>query len=141
MDKSKAVIAVVNSSDDTVEMLRVCLQHRGFTAVVTAHVTDIKKGLLDVPAFVRRHDPRVFIYDISIPYDENWRLLERLMKLDVMRGRRFVITTTNVRALDSIVREHTGALEIVGKPYDLEQVVRAVESALTEVAPGSGGSV
>jgi hypothetical protein len=30
------VVAVVNSSDDTVEMLRECLVHHGFTSVVTA---------------------------------------------------------------------------------------------------------
>ena len=78
-------------------------QHNGFTAVVTAHVDDIKRGRLDFPEFVRKHNPRVFIYDVSIPYVENWRALELLMKTDVMRSRRVVVTTTNKRALDQLL--------------------------------------
>ena len=40
-------LAVINSSDDTVEMLRTCLQQEGFTSVVTTHITDIKRGWTD----------------------------------------------------------------------------------------------
>lgn len=134
MKKSETVIAVINSSQDTVDMLRETLQHHGFSAVVTAHVDQIKRGQLDFVDFVRQHDPRVFIYDVSIPYVENWRALELLMKTDFMRSRRVVVTTTNKRALDSLLGERTDAIEIIGKPYDLDVVVRAVESAVTEIA-------
>jgi DNA-binding NtrC family response regulator len=122
-------IAVINSSDDTVDMLRVCLQQHGFTSVVTAHVPDIKQGKLDFLTFVAAHDPAVFIYDVSIPYDENWRFLQLLMSSEHMRGRTFVVTTTNKRALEQLVGP-TEAFEIIGKPYDIDQIVQAVEKAL-----------
>ena len=62
---------------------------------------------------MRQHNPQVFIYDVSLPYVENWRALELLMKTDFMRSRRVVVTTTNKRALDSLLGERTDALEII----------------------------
>lgn len=132
MNKSQTVIGIINSSQDTVDMLREVLQQQGFTSIVTAHIDEIKRGKLDFVEFVRMHDPRVFVYDVSIPYVENWRALELLMKTDFMRSRRVVVTTTNKRALDSLLGEQTDAIEIIGKPYDIEQVVKAVEMAVTE---------
>jgi len=123
------VVAVINSSEDTVEMLRTCLQQYGFTSVVTAHVRDIRDGVTDFIAFVEKHQPRAFIYDISIPYDRNWRFLKLLLSSEVMHGRPVIVTTTNKRALDDLVGP-TSALEVVGKPYDIEQIVGAVRKAL-----------
>src|SRR6188474_2117922 len=111
-------LAIINSSDDTVEMLRTCLQQEGFTAVVTTHISDIKRGRTDFIEFLARHDPQVIVYDVSIPYEENWNFLRLLMSSDDMEGRRVVITTTNKKVLESFVGE-TDAIEIHGKPYDL----------------------
>jgi hypothetical protein len=46
---------------------------------------------------------------------------------DQMRGRQLVVTTTNKRALELV--GETGAIEIIGKPYDLDHVVDAVKKA------------
>ncbi len=127
--KLDAVIAVVNSSEDTVEMLRACLQQHGFTSVVTGHVSDFKSGEADFPAFVRKHDPAVIVYDISLPYEQNWTFLKLLLDTEVMRGRQVVLTTTNKARLEELVGP-TGSIEVVGKPYDLDQIIGAVETAL-----------
>ena len=126
-------IAVINSSEDTVEMLRTCLQHAGFTSVVTTHVSDIKRGRTDFVEFLATHDPQVLVYDISIPYEENWKFLRLLMSSDEMNGRRVVITTTNKKVLESFVGQ-TDAIEILGKPYDLRAIVESVQAAVA-VAP------
>ena len=121
-------IAVINSNQDTTEMLREVLQHHGFSAVVIGHVTEIKRGHIDFLRFVATHDPRVFVWDIGIPYEENWRFVQLLMDGEQMQGRRFVLTTTNKRALDQLVGA-TNTIEIIGKPYDLDLVVVAVKKA------------
>ena len=124
-----AVIAVVNSSEDTVEMLRACLQQRGFTSVVGGHVHDFKTGAADFPAFIAAYNPAVLVYDISLPYDRNWTFLKLLLDTDALRGRKMVLTTTNKARLEELVGP-TETFEIVGKPYDLNQIVGAVEAAL-----------
>jgi hypothetical protein len=49
-----------------------------------------------------------------------------------MRDRTVVITTTNVRHLARLSGEETGAIEIVGKPNDIEAVVDAMRRALAK---------
>jgi DNA-binding NtrC family response regulator len=121
-------VAIINSSDDTVEMLRTCLQQEGYSSIVTAHVEDIKRGRLDFVSFLGQHDPRVLVYDVAIPYEENWRFLQLLMSSEEMNGRRVVITTTNKKVLEDFVGK-TPAIEIHGKPYDLREIIESVNAA------------
>lgn len=127
--KETPTIAVINSSEDTIEMLQVSLEQHGYSSVVAAHVADLRKGRVDFRSFLAAHDPRVLIYDISIPYDQNWEYLQELLGLEEMQGRTVVITTTNKEALEGLVGP-TNAFEIHGKPYDIEQIVASVERAL-----------
>jgi DNA-binding NtrC family response regulator len=122
-----AVVAVINSNADTVEMLRLALQQAGFESV-TAHIEEIKRGLLDC---LKEHDPRVVIYDIPPPYDQNWEFLKLLRMTEAMRDRAVVVTTTHKGHLEKLVGP-TDAIEIVGKPYDLDQVIRAVQQGVGE---------
>lgn len=129
MPQHEPAVAVINSNEDTVEMLRAYLQQNGFTSVTTGHVTDIRNGRMDFLKYVEAHDPAVIVYDISIPYEENWRFLHLLMSSEAMQGRKVIVTTTNKRVLEQLVGENTGAYEIVGKPYDLQAIVTAVQRA------------
>lgn len=123
------VVAVFNSNDDVVEMLRWVLERAGFV-VVSGHVDAIRRGETSLSEFVEAHDPRVIIYDIVPPYDRSWRFLEHLRESTAMRGRRFVLTSTNARRVTEIVGTHEDVHEIVGKPYDLDEIVNAVRTAL-----------
>ena len=121
-------VAIVNSSEDTVEALRLFFEQQGFETV-SAHVDEIKRGVTDFVEFLKTHDPRALVYDISPPYDHNWTFLKLLRSSEAMRGRVVIATTTHKANLERLVGP-TDAIEIIGKPYDLQQVVTAVQRAL-----------
>ena len=125
---ARSVVAVFNGSADTVDLLRRVLEQNGLQTVA-GHIPDIKQGGLDLVAFVEHHGPSVIVYDVSPPYEENWTFLRLVRSSGAVAGVPFVITTTNRPALDAIVGGNE-AIEIIGKPYDLQQVVDAVRAAL-----------
>ena len=122
------VVAVINTSPDTVEMLRTTLERAGFV-VITGFTFDIRDGRLDIDAFVTEHQPRVVVYDVAPPYEQNWRLFQHLRGLESMRTRRFVITSTNPKHLEQLAGRDERIYEIVGRPLDLDAVVTAVKEA------------
>jgi len=126
---SKApVVAIFNSNDDVVEMLRFAIERAGMV-VVSGHVDAIRRGEQRLADFVEQHDPAVILYDIVPPYDRSWRFLEHIRDTPSMQGRRFVITSTNAQRVREIVGGAGDVLEIVGKPYDIDAIVKSVEAA------------
>ena len=131
-DERGATIAIINGLQDTIEMLEFALQEAGFRTVA-AQARDVRHGIVDLPALCKAHHVAALVYDIAIPYEENWKFLIAL------RGREgdslppIVVTTTNQRVMEQI-EPRTEFLEIIGKPYDLALVVAAVSRAA-----GSGG--
>ena len=122
------VVAVVNTNPDLVRLLRVALEAAGFVVVIM-HIEDIKLGTTDMDMLLDQHDPRVVVYDVAPPYDQNWRFLDHLRKSTSFRGRRFVLTSVNVKRMQQLVHKEETVYEVVGKEHDIHEVVRAVKEA------------
>src|SRR3954466_1737869 len=122
------VVAVFNTSEDTTDLLRVVVEQAGFV-VVTAFTHLLRDGKTDFAEFMRQHKPKVVVYDIAIPYEENWRLFEHFRDTPASKGVAYVLTTTNVAQVEKIATLEQPIYEIVGKPFDLDVVVRAVKEA------------
>jgi CheY-like chemotaxis protein len=124
------VVAIFNTSPDTVDVLRMTFEYEGFVAV-SAFTFEIREGDVDLEAFLDLHRPDVVIYDIGVPYHANWQLFLHLRQRRPMQGIPVVITTTNaaqVRPLAGGEPVH----EIVGKPYDLRQLISLVRQAVPD---------
>jgi DNA-binding NarL/FixJ family response regulator len=122
------VVAILNSNDDTVEMLRMMLESEGMIAV-SAHVSALRRGHFDFGGFLAEHDPRVIIYDVIPPYETSWRFFEHLRAMPSMANRKFVLTSTNPERVLQATPAEPPVYEIIGKPYDMQVIVNAVKKA------------
>lgn len=124
------VVALFNASDDTVEMVQRMLDASGVHCLVNCRFADLRKRVVDFGGYLRLHNPDVVIFDISPPYEQNWAFFRTLRDDGEMRGRGLVLTTTNKDRLDEVVGVDSHAIEVVGKPYDVQQIMAAITSAL-----------
>jgi DNA-binding response OmpR family regulator len=128
MTAGRYVVAVFNTSEDTTDMLRVVLELAGYV-VVTAFTNAVRDGRTDLESMMRQHRPAVVVYDVAPPYEANWRLFEHIRDSPACKGVRFVLTTTNAVQVRKVAGDQH-VLEIVGKPYDLDELIRLVGDAL-----------
>ena len=109
-------------------MLRLSFEQAGFV-VVSAHADAIKRGETNLTDFVKVHKPRVIVFDLVPPYDSSYRFVEHLRETGILDGSRFVLTSTNPKRVQELAGMTEEVFEIVGKPYDLDQITRAVKEA------------
>jgi CheY-like chemotaxis protein len=122
------VAAIINTSHDVIDMLRLALQQAGIVPV-TAFTHQVRDGEIDLDAFMRQHEPSVIVYDLAPPYDANIRLFQHLSGLPSMQGRQFVLTSVNTAQVEKLLGTDDEVYEVVGKPLDLGKNVRAEKEA------------
>jgi DNA-binding NtrC family response regulator len=124
------LIAVVNSSRDVVETIADILRNEGGYRAAT-FVSRVTVGVDDAIRFLRDVDPAICVYAVAFPYGRSWdrfqEIRQRLPELP------FVLTTANVEALE-LFAGPTNAIELIGKPFDLQDLLDAVARALDRVA-------
>jgi DNA-binding NarL/FixJ family response regulator len=120
------VVAVLNSNDDLVRLVREALHNEGYLTL-THHIADLRDGHTDISQFLVDRDPPVIIYDIAPPFTLNWQFLGLLRKHPAMTNRTVILTTNNSAALKEVIG--IDALQIVGRDDDLAQLVAAVNKA------------
>jgi DNA-binding response OmpR family regulator len=126
---AKQVVALFNASDDTVEMVQRMLDGGGFHCLVGCRLSDLKSGRVDFARYLKHYRPAVVIFDISPPYQANWLFFLTLRDRKELNGVGVVLTTTNKARLDEVAGKDSEAFEIVGKPYDLDQISAAIRAA------------
>ena len=131
MEERPKVVAIINSSPDTVDLLRFVFEHAGMV-VVSAFTWDMRNSRVDIESFMRQHQPDAVVYDVAPPYEENWRLFQHFCAMPAVQGVEFVITTTNVKQVKEVAGAGHELYEVIGKPYDLDQIVKAVRKRLGE---------
>jgi hypothetical protein len=126
---AQGIVALFNASDDTIDMIQSLLTTSGSDqTLIWCHFADLKKGIVDFGKYMDKHNPEVVIFDLSPPYDENWKFFKTMRDDQVMKGRGAVLTTTNKDRLDEVLGEDSHALEVVGRGKDLREIDTAIKS-------------
>jgi hypothetical protein len=123
------VVAVISTSPDVVDMLRVAFQPTGIV-IVGAFTYDIRDGRIDLEAFMRQHRPTVILFDLAPPYDINWQLLLHIQAMPAMHDCRFILTSPNPTVLARQVDVRHRVYEVIGTPLNLDEIIRATKEAL-----------
>lgn len=127
--RSRPLVAIINTALESIELLEAVLADEGMDSV-SAYNYEFKRGDRDLEAFFGEHQPDAVIYDIGIPYLENWKYFrEQVLAPQYLPEQRFVITTTNRTVLEMLVGP-TAACELVGRPYDLDTIADSVKHAI-----------
>ncbi|MFP5284925.1 MAG: hypothetical protein ACLGI9_04230, partial [Thermoanaerobaculia bacterium] len=121
---------ILNNIEDLVRMFSEVLRGAGYE-VVTAMLADSRRGKVDLPAFLKEHDPRVIVYDVSFPYAVNWTQLEGLRDRGALLGRGVLVTTPNRRAMEDLLKVGD-VLEITGRPEEISELVERVGQLVKE---------
>ena len=122
------VVGIVDTSEELATLLCLVAQEAAGRPVVT-YVPDLKRGDPPPDAFLTEHDPRVLLWDIALPYAENWAFFQTVCTSPAGQGRTYLLTTTNQAALEELVGP-TPVHEVLGKPFDIEALIAAVGQAL-----------
>ena len=104
----------------------------GANDAVAGHARLFRLGQESMNQFIAEHNPQVILWDIAPPFVVNWQYFQEVKNLPIMQGRRFILTTTNVRGLCGLVGDlPEGVFEIIGKPYELDEIYIAIHKALS----------
>lgn len=122
-------VAVVNNSDAILETISQFLEESGYFPI-PVHGRNFLVQVESLEQFLAEQAPQVIIWDIAPPYDTNWQYFKVVKTLPAMQNRPCIVTTTNLARLQEIMDAPEQVVEIVGKPYDLEQLLDAIKKAL-----------
>jgi DNA-binding response OmpR family regulator len=119
-------VLVLNNSDDMLELVAGHLEKRG-CLVTTAHIGPIRHGDSDGARLVEAMDPDVVVFDVSAPFEANWKVAVDL-QTDARVRAPFVFSTTNRGAFYNFIGRNA-VIELIGTPVDLDDLYNDVVRA------------
>jgi CheY-like chemotaxis protein len=125
MPKIRPTVAVFNDNSDTLSVISTWLEVHGIRTV-NAQLPNMRRGHEDVLAFLAKYVPNAIVFDVGMPYEPNWDFLGVIRLMPESALIPIVVTTSNKTALERLVGE-SGAVELHGKPADLNELLREIE--------------
>jgi CheY-like chemotaxis protein len=126
-EKAGPVVVAFSPQPSFAFFMKGVLDCAGFQTMAASSSPD------DLEELVLKVRPDAVVYDVSYPYVENWRQLERL-RSRVLRSIPVVITTSEAGELARRVGVST-AIEMFTRPSDLVAFQSAVKDAIKADSP------
>lgn len=118
-------LLLLNSHQDTIDLLSDWFAAQG-AIVHYARTLELCRQSDKARALLEAIRPHVILFDLAVPYRQNWECLQRMMAAHAFDAIPVILTTANRRALDELVGP-TDAFEILGTPHDLWQLQDLIE--------------
>lgn len=130
MPERKKLVGVIESDPSTLRLLQYCLEREGFktSGEFFTHVQDIEH----YSQFTKRYNPRIIVFDVPYPYEQNLEYIKQLIALKESKNRGFVITTTNKRLLKTLMKDMERT-ELIEKPFEIDEIIEAVKNASLKI--------
>jgi DNA-binding NtrC family response regulator len=129
----RPTVLVLNGSEDLLDVLAELLLAEGLHPVCV-RIPDVERGKTDLGRLVQEHEPVLLVFDVSVPFGRSWATLLEVAAHPSLVGLPRVLTTTNRAG----ALPYTGpeVIELLLKPYDIDQFLRAVNRALHRSTQG-----
>jgi CheY-like chemotaxis protein len=124
----KPTVLVINNSEEVIGIISLVLSEHGFAVVDKYRITPGSREP-ELQRHIARHSVDVVVWDVGLPYARNWAYFEEVEASGAFGRCGVVLTTTNKAALESFVGP-TPTHELVGKPFDLDELINAVRVSL-----------
>ncbi len=128
-------IAIINNDSSVLETVTMLLEDEGYIVVPALVDTLLAEGGR-FTQFLEDYAPQVVLWDISPPYEVNWQRFQQIKHLPQMQNCPCILTTTDARRLEDLTCRAAGVAGILGKPFDLERMLNAIQKALAERGEG-----
>ena len=118
-------IFIVNGSVDLLNILRELLQDESYNVTTTNFVPETFDHITAL-------DPNLIIIDLALRSRAGWDLLERMHGEALTLGIPVIVTSTEPELLER-ARSQTsryGGQRFIGKPFDIDDVLTAVEELI-----------
>lgn len=116
-------ILIVDDETDILEILKFVLEAQGYECITA---TDGEMGL----SLAREINPDLIILDVMMPKINGYKI-SRLLKYDSKyKDIPIIMVTARSQLEDKMIGEETGVNEYITKPFELDAIVKKVESYL-----------
>ena len=121
---SQGKILVVEDEDNISQLLTAVLEFKGYQDIQTAH-----NGQEGIEKY-KQDKPNLVLMDLEMPVMNGYESSREIKKIDP--GANILLITGNPRSpfAQRIIREGY-ALQIIPKPFDLDEILQAVTSTLS----------
>ena len=143
MDYSNKLAVIVNASVDVLKLIREVLEQSRIKTVFF-FAPEVEADSRGFVAFVNEHKPDLILFDVPIPYEDNLRLMARVRD-SLSEPQPFLIMTTSPNAVQTLIDREPALAEgvidiVVGKPFNLDELLEAVQRGFGKEAEEVGMS-
>ncbi len=120
---TRQLVLLVDDEQSMLKVLERRLKSWGYRVLLADHG-------LEALRLAKQHHPDLMLLDVMMPQMDGLEVCRRLRAMKETRGIPVILVTVKATQLSPEEIRGSGALKVVGKPYESEELEEAVKAAL-----------